>query len=172
VRINTDTGVAEVIVPDYQLSLDIGKEGQNARLAARLTGWRVEIKSETQLAEEQAYAGEEWAEGEWVVDPETGEQVWQPAEGGPAVSANEWEHAGAEDADGDAGAAEGADDAEGATDVEAADASEESAAPSEGTDEVSAAIDEAAEASGEADEAADGAPSPEDVGDRTEPTET
>jgi N utilization substance protein A len=172
VRINTDTGVAEVIVPDYQLSLAIGKEGQNARLAARLTGWRVEIKSETQLAEEQAYAGEEWAEGEWVVDPATGEHVRQPAEGGPAVSANEWEHAGAEDADGDAGAAEGADDAEGATDVEAADASEESAAPSEGTDEVSAAIDEAAEASGEADEAADGAPSPEDVGDRTEPTET
>ena len=93
VRIDHDTGVAEVIVPDYQLSLAIGKEGQNARLAARLTGWRVEIKSETQLAEEQSYAGEEWAEGEWVVDAETGEQVWQPAEGGPAVSAEEWEHA-------------------------------------------------------------------------------
>ena len=91
VRIDHDTGVAEVIVPDYQLSLAIGKEGQNARLAARLTGWRVEIKSETQLAEEQSYAGEEWAEGEWVVDAETGEQVWQPAEGGPAVSAEEWE---------------------------------------------------------------------------------
>jgi len=97
VRIDRETGVAEVIVPDYQLSLAIGKEGQNARLAARLTGWRVEIKSETQLAEEEAYAGEEWAEGEWVVDPETGEQVWQPAEGGPAVSAEEWEHAGAAD---------------------------------------------------------------------------
>ena len=40
VRIHEDTGVAEVIVPDYQLSLAIGKEGQNARLAARLTGWR------------------------------------------------------------------------------------------------------------------------------------
>src|SRR5690606_39859598 len=46
VRIHEDTGVAEVIVPDYQLSLAIGKEGQNARLAARLTGWRVDIKSE------------------------------------------------------------------------------------------------------------------------------
>jgi N utilization substance protein A len=99
VRIDHDTGVAEVIVPDYQLSLAIGKEGQNARLAARLTGWRVEIKSETQLAEEQSYAGEEWAEGEWVVDAETGEQVWQPAEGGPAVSAEEWEHAVAGDED-------------------------------------------------------------------------
>ncbi|HET8930162.1 MAG TPA: transcription termination factor NusA [Acidimicrobiales bacterium] len=97
VRIDRETGVAEVIVPDYQLSLAIGKEGQNARLAARLTGWRVEIKSETQLAEEEAYAGEEWAEGEWVVDPESGEQVWQPAEGGPAVSAEEWEHAGTGD---------------------------------------------------------------------------
>jgi N utilization substance protein A len=39
-------------VPDYQLSLAIGKEGQNARLAARLTGWRIDIKSETQIAEE------------------------------------------------------------------------------------------------------------------------
>lgn len=102
VRIDRETGVAEVIVPDYQLSLAIGKEGQNARLAARLTGWRVEIKSETQLAEEEAYAGEEWAEGEWVVDPETGEQVWQPAEGGPAVSAEEWEHAGTDGDDADA----------------------------------------------------------------------
>ena len=54
VRIDEDTGTAEVIVPDYQLSLAIGKEGQNARLAARLTGWRVDIKSETQLAEEEA----------------------------------------------------------------------------------------------------------------------
>lgn len=96
VRIDRETGVAEVIVPDYQLSLAIGKEGQNARLAARLTGWRVEIKSESQLAEEESFAGEEWAEGEWVVDPESGEQVWQPAEGGPAVSAEEWEHSGSE----------------------------------------------------------------------------
>jgi N utilization substance protein A len=37
-------------VPDYQLSLAIGKEGQNARLAARLTGWRIDIKSESQAA--------------------------------------------------------------------------------------------------------------------------
>ena len=66
VRIHEDTGTAEVIVPDFQLSLAIGKEGQNARLAARLTGWRVDIKSETQLAEEEAYGGEDYAEGEWV----------------------------------------------------------------------------------------------------------
>jgi len=91
VRIEDSTGTAEVIVPDYQLSLAIGKEGQNARLAARLTGWRVDIKSETQLAEEEAsYAGEEWAEGEWVQDAETGEMVWRPAEGGPALTADQW----------------------------------------------------------------------------------
>ena len=86
-----ETGTADVIVPDYQLSLAIGKEGQNARLSARLTGWRIDIKSETQQAEEDAYQNVDWAEGEWVEDPETGEQVWQPAEGGPAVSAEEWE---------------------------------------------------------------------------------
>jgi len=48
-----DDGTAMVIVPDYQLSLAIGREGQNARLAARLTGWRIDIKSETQFEEEQ-----------------------------------------------------------------------------------------------------------------------
>ena len=97
VRLDQESGVAEVIVPDYQLSLAIGKEGQNARLAARLTGWRVDIKSESQLAEEEAgYSGEEWAEGEWIEDPETHEMVWRPAEGGPAVTAEEWSHGEAE----------------------------------------------------------------------------
>ena len=52
VRIDEVTGTAMVIVPDYQLSLAIGKEGQNARLAARLTGWRIDIKSETQVADD------------------------------------------------------------------------------------------------------------------------
>jgi N utilization substance protein A len=41
---------ARVVVPDYQLSLAIGKEGQNARLAARLTGWRIDIRSDTETA--------------------------------------------------------------------------------------------------------------------------
>jgi transcription termination/antitermination protein NusA len=49
-----DEQTALVVVPDYQLSLAIGREGQNARLAARLTRWRIDIKSETQFAEEQA----------------------------------------------------------------------------------------------------------------------
>ena len=39
---------ARVVVPDYQLSLAIGREGQNARLAARLTGWRIDIRSDTE----------------------------------------------------------------------------------------------------------------------------
>jgi N utilization substance protein A len=90
VRLDDDTGTATVIVSDYQLSLAIGKEGQNARLAARLTGWRIDIKSETQLADEESgYSGEEWAEGEWIQN-EAGEMVWQPAEGGTAVSVTEW----------------------------------------------------------------------------------
>src|ERR1700739_3857703 len=52
---------AQVIVPDYQLSLAIGKEGQNARLAARLTGWRVDIRSDAAVpaAPEDSSAPEE-----------------------------------------------------------------------------------------------------------------
>ena len=100
VRIDHIAGTAEVIVPDFQLSLAIGKEGQNARLAHRLSGLRVDIKSETQLIEEaemgESYreqiesAGESWADGEWIVDEATGQPVWQPADGGPAMSADEW----------------------------------------------------------------------------------
>ena len=52
VQIAEDGETALVIVPDYQLSLAIGKEGQNARLAARLTGLRVDIKSESQIRKE------------------------------------------------------------------------------------------------------------------------
>jgi N utilization substance protein A len=90
VHLDDATGTATVVVHDFQLSLAIGKEGQNARLAARLTGWRIDIKSETQMAEEaQAYEEQEWAEGEWV-ETESGEMVWQPAEGGEAVSAEQW----------------------------------------------------------------------------------
>lgn len=49
VDINENEKSARVTVPDYQLSLAIGKEGQNARLAAKLTGWKIDIKSESQL---------------------------------------------------------------------------------------------------------------------------
>ncbi len=89
VRIIAETGTASVVVPDYQLSVAIGKEGQNARLAARLTGWRVDIKSESQLyEEEQNPVEEEWAAGEWITD-DAGQMVWQPAVGGEAVSASD-----------------------------------------------------------------------------------
>ncbi len=54
VEINEATKTALVIVPDHQLSLAIGREGQNARLAAKLTGWRIDIKSESQIREIEA----------------------------------------------------------------------------------------------------------------------
>lgn len=54
VHVDASTSTAQVIVPDYQLSLAIGKEGQNARLAAKLTGYRIDIKSESQSAGEES----------------------------------------------------------------------------------------------------------------------
>jgi len=62
VYIDDDTREATVVVPDDQLALAIGKEGLNARLAARLTGWKVDIQSDTEFAKaeaEAAYAGED-----------------------------------------------------------------------------------------------------------------
>jgi len=60
--------VATVVVDDKQLSLAIGKEGQNARLAAKLTGWRIDIKSETQIAQQAAARAR--AEAERLAKPE------------------------------------------------------------------------------------------------------
>lgn len=66
VMADPDEKAAQVIVPDYQLSLAIGKEGQNARLAARLTGFKIDIKSETQAREagdfDEYYEEEEYTE--------------------------------------------------------------------------------------------------------------
>src|SRR5438270_791018 len=59
VLVDDDAKQVTVIVPDDQLSLAIGREGQNARLAARLTGWRVDIRSETEFAAEEAEHGYE-----------------------------------------------------------------------------------------------------------------
>jgi N utilization substance protein A len=59
VLVDPDNVTAEVIVPDNQLSLAIGKEGQNARLAAKLTGWRIDILSESQAAEARAIRAEQ-----------------------------------------------------------------------------------------------------------------
>ena len=81
---------AQVIVPDYQLSLAIGKEGQNARLAARLTGYKIDIKNETQAIEsgelpadymnmaenyEDDYQEEEYSDKEYSADEESEEEV-------------------------------------------------------------------------------------------------
>ena len=68
VMADPDEKTAKVIVPDYQLSLAIGKEGQNARLAARLTGFKIDIKSETQAKEEgdfDYFEEEEYPEDEY-----------------------------------------------------------------------------------------------------------
>ena len=88
VLLDEEQGRATVIVHDYQLSLAIGKEGQNARLAARLTGWHIDIRSESEQAAESESEGD-WAEGEWV-ENESGEMVWKPAEGGETLSAEQW----------------------------------------------------------------------------------
>ncbi|MDX6226186.1 MAG: transcription termination/antitermination protein NusA [Frankiales bacterium] len=65
---------ARVVVPDYQLSLAIGKEGQNARLAARLTGWRIDIRSDT---EPEASSGTE---------PEAAQETADAAQAGDGVA--------------------------------------------------------------------------------------
>ena len=87
VRADVEEKTAKVVVPDYQLSLAIGKEGQNARLAARLTGFKIDIKSESQANaiegfyegfydededEEEAYDENEYAEG--TVEDENAEE--------------------------------------------------------------------------------------------------
>lgn len=64
VSINEKEKCARVVVPDNQLSLAIGKEGQNARLAAKLTGWKIDIKSLSQMNEALAKQAEEAAQAE------------------------------------------------------------------------------------------------------------
>lgn len=73
VDVNEEEKVTRVVVPDYQLSLAIGKRGQNARLAAKLTGWKIDIKSESQAEEEGLLEEEEsgWPVGEDAPDETT-----------------------------------------------------------------------------------------------------
>ena len=87
VAADPDEKTAEVIVPDYQLSLAIGKEGQNARLAARLTGFKIDIKSETQAREagdfdyyEEDDEYEEEYEEEYAEESEETAEADQPEE--------------------------------------------------------------------------------------------
>src|SRR5258708_8594643 len=64
VLVDDDNKQATVIVPDDQLSLAIGREGQNARLAARLTGWRIDIRPETDSPAADGDAGHRDEEGQ------------------------------------------------------------------------------------------------------------
>ncbi|MCR4892517.1 MAG: transcription termination factor NusA [Lachnospiraceae bacterium] len=64
VIVDGDEKTAKVVVPDYQLSLAIGKEGQNARLAARLTGYKIDIKSETQAKDAHGFRMEDYLDDE------------------------------------------------------------------------------------------------------------
>lgn len=80
VMADPDEKTAQVIVPDYQLSLAIGKEGQNARLAARLTGYKIDIKSETQAREAGIFDDIEEYDDEYEDDEfaaEDGEQEYE-----------------------------------------------------------------------------------------------
>ncbi|MEI2706610.1 MAG: transcription termination factor NusA [Ilumatobacteraceae bacterium] len=89
VIISDDMTQADVIVPDHQLSLAIGKEGQNARLAARLTGVRIDIRGETQPVSGYDDDEADYEEGEWVANAETGEMEWHAADG-TVVTQAEW----------------------------------------------------------------------------------
>ncbi len=80
-----DEKTAKVVVPDYQLSLAIGKEGQNARLAARLTGYKIDIKSETQAKDAYGFRYEDYLDydddEEYEEEPENVEEAYQEENG-------------------------------------------------------------------------------------------
>jgi len=93
VSVSQEDNTASVMVPDRQLSLAIGKEGQNARLAAKLTGWRIDIKSESAVHEAPAAVVTEEAPAE-VVAAQLAEQPIEaaaPASEEPAQAAEEVE---------------------------------------------------------------------------------
>jgi N utilization substance protein A len=119
-RVDPETQTALVIVPDYQLSLAIGREGQNARLAARLTGWRIDIKSETQFADEQR--------GPRPVVAPVAAAAPEPSPSSTSPASSESEGAPATEATDDKGAAATTDDGAGETMVvDAAEPAEEKA---------------------------------------------
>ena len=72
-----DEKTAKVVVPDYQLSLAIGKEGQNARLAARLTGYKIDIKSETQAKDAPGFRYEDYMDDYDDYEEYDGEEAYE-----------------------------------------------------------------------------------------------
>ncbi len=123
VMADPDEKAASVIVPDYQLSLAIGKEGQNARLAARLTGYKIDIKSETQAIE----SGElpenylELSEGvyeEEMYDEDYEEAYGEEYSGEEYLTDGQEESVGGLDGDGYGGSGEDGYDEEGFDDTE------------------------------------------------------
>lgn len=109
---DADEKTAKVVVPDYQLSLAIGKEGQNARLAARLTGFKIDIKSETQAREsgdfmdyendyedeeyydedyeDEQYSDEDYADEEYGQEPSDGSEEGYGEDGYPEEAEDEY----------------------------------------------------------------------------------
>lgn len=85
-----DEKSAKVVVPDYQLSLAIGKEGQNARLAARLTGYKIDIKSETQAKDAPGFRYEDYEDDEeYDTEDEGQEQGYEDAPDSQGVPVDE-----------------------------------------------------------------------------------
>ncbi len=137
-----DEKTAKVVVPDYQLSLAIGKEGQNARLAARLTGYKIDIKSETQAKDAPGFRYEDYLDdfedeeyeedyGEYEEEaPEGGDfPAEEDAPAGEALSYEEEDMTDAEET-----AAEETDEAEEYTDETDAEGTEAEGTGAEETD--------------------------------------
>ncbi len=129
VIVDPDEKTAKVVVPDYQLSLAIGKEGQNARLAARLTGYKIDIKSETQAKDAHGFRMEDY-----LTDEYDDEEEGYDGEYAEDEYAEDGEYA-------EEGFAEESEDmTDSGSDADAAEASEEAeAAPSEDDDQAEAA---------------------------------
>jgi transcription termination/antitermination protein NusA len=166
---------ATVIVPDDQLSLAIGKDGLNARLAARLTGWRVDIRSETEFAEEEAEMGfeEEEVSGRCAAILANGKRCPNAALPGsrycglPAHQAladqdTDYVVPPAREGEKTAAAEEETETPAAEEETEAPAAAEETPPAAEGAGEMPAADDAAAEAPA-ADDAAPGAPAETDA---------
>jgi len=157
VLVDDEAKQATVIVPDDQLSLAIGREGQNARLAARLTGWRIDIRSETEFAKEEAehgYEEEDSVQGRCAAILSNGRRCPNAALSGSRYCGLD-AHQALNDIEGDEVAALSPD--EGGEDAPAADEA------SNGTPDVDATLDEEAVATDGAGEAGTDELAPEEA---------